>query len=221
MVNYQQGKIYKIVCNTTGLIYVGSTCKQRLSQRLTKHVAHYKQYLKGNYNKCASYDIIEKGNYEIILLESCPCETNDELLKRERHFVESLECVNINKPFSTIEDKRESWRKFYEAHPDKIKAYKQEYREKNVEKIKNSNKEYREKNKEKIKQYFEEHKEERKQYLLEYSEKHKEKLQEQKREYRENNKEKIKQYLEENKEIRKKKRQIKDLYLKQLKYYNI
>jgi len=46
-------------------------------------------------------------------------------------------------------------------------------------------------------------------------------LKEQNKEYRENNKEKIKQYLEENKEIRKKKRQIKDLYLKQLKYYNI
>ena len=30
MTNYKQTKIYKIVCNKTGLIYVGATCKEYL-----------------------------------------------------------------------------------------------------------------------------------------------------------------------------------------------
>ena len=34
--NYSQGKIYKIVCNKTGLIYIGSTYRT-LDERLKRH----------------------------------------------------------------------------------------------------------------------------------------------------------------------------------------
>ena len=37
MVNYQLGKIYKLVDNTNGNIYIGSTCKPYLSSRLVQH----------------------------------------------------------------------------------------------------------------------------------------------------------------------------------------
>ena len=50
MTNYKQAKIYKIVCNKTGLVYVGDTCKLLLCQRLTKHVSDYKRYLNGKTN---------------------------------------------------------------------------------------------------------------------------------------------------------------------------
>ena len=46
MVNYTLSKIYKIECNVTGLVYVGSTCEPTLAKRLTKHVGNYKSYLK-------------------------------------------------------------------------------------------------------------------------------------------------------------------------------
>ena len=36
MVNYQLGKIYKIVDNTNGNIYIGSTCEPTLARRLAK-----------------------------------------------------------------------------------------------------------------------------------------------------------------------------------------
>ena len=42
MVNYQQGKIYKIVDKTNNNIYIGSTAEKYLSKRLQKHIAHYK-----------------------------------------------------------------------------------------------------------------------------------------------------------------------------------
>ena len=34
---YQEGKIYKIVCNITGEVYYGSTIEKYLSSRLAKH----------------------------------------------------------------------------------------------------------------------------------------------------------------------------------------
>ena len=36
MPDYSKGKIYKIVCNVTGLVYVGSTCEPTLARRLAK-----------------------------------------------------------------------------------------------------------------------------------------------------------------------------------------
>jgi hypothetical protein len=170
MVNYQQGKIYKIVCNITGKVYVGSTCLKFLCQRLANHVALYNLYLKGKKNYMASYDIIEKGNYEIFLLESCPCETKDELLMRERHYIENMECINIiKKPIITNDDERLYQRNYYAQHIEQMRLIQHNWREKN----------------------------------------------------RENERERGKIYREENKAIRKKKRQIKTLYLNQLKYYNI
>ena len=41
MVNYQNGKIYRIVCNTTDEVYIGSTVIT-LSKRLAKHNSDYR-----------------------------------------------------------------------------------------------------------------------------------------------------------------------------------
>jgi hypothetical protein len=45
MVNYQEGKIYKIISPLTDKIYVGSTTKKYLSERLCRHLCDYKRYL--------------------------------------------------------------------------------------------------------------------------------------------------------------------------------
>ena len=47
MVNYQDGKIYKIVDNTNNNVYIGSTCEPTLARRLAKHVGHYKFWKNG------------------------------------------------------------------------------------------------------------------------------------------------------------------------------
>ena len=94
MVNYQLGKIYKIVDNTNNNIYVGSTCEPTLARRLSGHVRDFKNWKNGKQRFTTSFKIIENENYDIVLLELCPCETKDELHKRERYYIESLECVN-------------------------------------------------------------------------------------------------------------------------------
>ena len=79
MTNYNNGKIYKIECLTTGLIYVGSTTKQYLSQRLSHHLYSYKKYQNNNHHYVSSFEILENDNYRIGLLENINCNTKDEL----------------------------------------------------------------------------------------------------------------------------------------------
>ena len=101
MVNYQLGKIYKIVDNTNGKIYIGSTCVPYLSTRLAGHTTHYNQFKKGLRTNLTSFQIIENGDYDIVLLENHPCDDKNELHSRERFYVDSLECVNKQKPTQT------------------------------------------------------------------------------------------------------------------------
>ena len=63
MVNYSNGKIYKIEpkCDhEEGEIYIGSTTKQYLSQRMQHHRSDYKLWLEKKRNLTTSYKIFEK-----------------------------------------------------------------------------------------------------------------------------------------------------------------
>ena len=93
MSDYSQGKIYKIISSECDLVYYGSTCIT-LKERLIKHKSDYKYYLEGKKNYMTSFVIIEKGNYEIVLVEDYPCNSKAELHLRERFYIENNECVN-------------------------------------------------------------------------------------------------------------------------------
>ncbi len=181
--DYKNSKIYQIICNETGLCYIGSTT-QSLSKRLSKHKTNYKEYLE---NKIKSYTtsffIIENRNYDIVLIEEYPCENKEQLHKRERYYIENMKCVNKNIPSRT----RKEW---YEENKEKHYEKSKEWRENNKEKVKEYKKEWRNKenNKEKIKEWFEINKEKFKEYRKEYYEKNKEKIKEKSKEWRENNK---------------------------------
>lgn len=102
MIKYDLGKIYKIVCNITGEIYIGSTI-QTLALRLATH-KHYN-------NTCTSKQIIERGDYSIELIENYTCNTRDELHSRERYYIDTLTCINNNKPLTDLE--RETYARDY------------------------------------------------------------------------------------------------------------
>ena len=65
MPNYQDGKIYKIVCNITDECYIGSTIEPTLARRLAGHVDGYKRWKAGKGKKTTSFDIIDRGDYHI------------------------------------------------------------------------------------------------------------------------------------------------------------
>ena len=124
MNKYNDSKIYKIVDNTSDKVYIGSTCCKYLSQRLQKHVHMYKQYLKNNYNRVSSFDIIQNDNYDIVLLENVNCETIDQLRARERFHIESNVCINQHIPTRTdkeyYDDNKEKFKEYYEKNKETI-----------------------------------------------------------------------------------------------------
>jgi hypothetical protein len=144
MPDYQLAKIYKIVCNTSGMVYYGSTCEPTLARRLAKHVACFKFWKNGNGNYVTSYQIFENDNYEIILVEKFACDDKMELLKRERYYIENNECINKTIPLRT---KKEYSKQYYENNKDILQSNHKIYRENNKDDINLKKKEYYEKNK--------------------------------------------------------------------------
>ena len=72
VVNYKHAKIYKIVCNVTGLIYYGSTCVP-LYRRITGHRSTFDRYNKGlSKNYLSSFQIMVNGDYNIIFSWKIP-----------------------------------------------------------------------------------------------------------------------------------------------------
>ena len=212
MRDYNQGKIYKIVCNVTGLTYYGSTCEPILSRRLAKHRSNYKDYLnKATHSHyMTSYKILENENFDIILMENYPCHSNDELTSRERYYIEKNECVNKIIPTRTNKEYKkyyydnnknylmEKSKNYHESNRETILQKNKENYEKNKETIKQRNKDYRTKNKEKTVEWYKTSYNRNKEKINErnkkYAEKNEEKLKEYKKVYSKKNKNKMKEY---------------------------
>jgi hypothetical protein len=94
MPNYQLSKIYQLVCLSTGEKYIGSTTEPTLARRLSGHCRTYKCWKNGKDHYTTSFAIIERGNYQIELLETFPCNSKDELTAREGHYIRTMECIN-------------------------------------------------------------------------------------------------------------------------------
>ena len=91
MVNYANGKVYKLVCTLPGIddIYVGGTAYPRLSQRMCCHRSEAKA-TKWNYKLYRFMRQHGIENFKIELLENCPCTSKKELRLREQHFIDLL-----------------------------------------------------------------------------------------------------------------------------------
>tara|TARA_R110000796_G_scaffold114724_1_gene226434 strand:- start:670 stop:1065 length:396 start_codon:yes stop_codon:yes gene_type:complete len=98
-------KIYRIVDNTNGNVYIGQTI-QTLKVRLLRHKNDYKT---GGHT-CSSRDIIKNGDYRIELIE----ETDDK--SRERYWIENTDCVNERIPGRTKKE-------YYQDNKEKKKEY--------------------------------------------------------------------------------------------------
>ena len=128
MPDYKNAKIYRIVCNVTGLTYVGSTTRT-LAQRLCQHRYHYQRYLSNiTDSKTTSFNVLACDDYDIVLLEKVVCESIDELHQRERYYIETLDCVNKRIPLRL--------KSMSDIFSEAREAYQREYRETNKEAIK-------------------------------------------------------------------------------------
>jgi len=121
-------KIYKIVDNTNGNIYIGITTQKYLSKRLGQHKDRM---------SCMSKEIIKNGDYKIELIE----ETDDKT--RERYWIENTECINKVIPGRTHKE-------YLNDNKEYIRDRAKKYREKNKEKIKKRDIDYYKNNKQRL-----------------------------------------------------------------------
>ena len=138
-------KIYKIVCNKTGMIYIGSTTKT-LQQRLYNHKKDYKKYLDGKYHYVTSYKIIENNDFYIELIEEFEYISKKDIFEKEGAYIRGTDCINERIPNRT---KKEYMEKYRSDNKDKLKKYLDD----NKYKIKEYKKKYHLENKEKFREY--------------------------------------------------------------------
>ena len=131
MVNYGNAKVYKIWSTAGDKIYIGSTTKEYLSQRMDKHRSGYKQWKNGKKTLTRSFHLFDEygiDNCFIELLEAKVCSSKDELKQFEGKYIRSMICVNKYIPDRTKEE--------YRKDTTENKAqYDKEYREQNKDKI--------------------------------------------------------------------------------------
>lgn len=126
MVNYSEGKIYKIVDNTNGNIYIGSTT-QMVCKRVACHVRNYKWHLNGNHYRVSSYNIIKNNDYYYETIEFYDCNNKNELEKRERYWIEKYKedygdlVVNKCRPSITSEERIAKRKEVSANHYDRSK----------------------------------------------------------------------------------------------------
>lgn len=132
--DYKNGKIYTIRSHLTEKFYIGATT-QALCKRMDGHRSNFKTYYENsNKSYVSSYEIIKLGDAYMELLEIYPCETKEQLKRREGELIRQYKQTLVNKVIAGRTNK--------------------EWKEENKERMKNIRKIYREKNKDKIKEYF-------------------------------------------------------------------
>ena len=153
MVNYSKGKIYKLVNSVDNEIYIGSSCS-RLSSRKAEHKIMSKR--KPNYRVYEHLNSIGWDNVSIILVENVNCQNREQLLMRERYYIDLLK-PSLNKviPLRTVKE-------YYEENKEKLVEQSKKYYNQNKEHIAQRRKQYYNANKnnllEKCKTYREKNK---------------------------------------------------------------
>lgn len=191
MPHYQNSIIYKIKHNEDfddTNIYVGST--SNFKNRKSAHKSACCNEKDKNYNFPIYQYIRSNGGWNawvIIPIEKYSCNDKDELIIRERYYIDLLRStLNIVKPGRTNKE-------WCEDNKEKIAEKQKEYYEANKKKVLEHCKQYRNDNKEKIQEYQKiyryDNTETSKEYRKKYYEDNKEKITKSLKKYRNDNKE--------------------------------
>jgi len=165
------GTIYKITCNETNEVYIGST-KNGIERRLKEHKNSYNGYMKGNKKYLSSFEIVKFHSAKIETISIHYDVSKMQLHKFERIAIESFEnVVNLVIPTRTMKEYRieekqtiaETNKKYKANNKEKIVEVNKQYYQRNKEKILEERNKYKANNKEKIaearKKYYQSNKE--------------------------------------------------------------
>ena len=150
---YKTGKIYKIVYDGYNDQYFGSTTVE-LSTRMSRHRAKYREARQTNSNySCTAFSLFDTygvENCKIELVEMYPCESKEELRKREGFWSKQETCVNKRMAGRTkveydLENKdryQEQHKQYRQLNQERIRAHNKEQKSANIQKIRESPKQY-------------------------------------------------------------------------------
>jgi hypothetical protein len=140
---YARGKIYRIVSNVSDKQYIGSTV-----QPLSKRMGGHRTYIDTIY-KCMTHTMFQEDGVEncrIILIEEYPCESKEQLLTRERYWIDRMDCINKKRPIVSQDERLEYRKEYRKENQEKILKQRQQYRKENSE----QRRQYRQVNREKV-----------------------------------------------------------------------
>lgn len=170
MPEYKNGKIYCIRSHENDDIYIGSTT-QSLANRLASH-----RYKMKNGDTTTSRNVLQYPSAYIELIESFPCNSKEELVKREGEVIRSMNCVNK----IVAGRSRCEWKEENKQH---LQEYSKNYETENKQHLQ----EYR-------KAYTETHKQDKAEYDKQYRENNKDIIREKRKQYYQQNREKLLDY---------------------------
>jgi len=153
MVNYKNGKIYKIWNTENDKLYVGSTTRM-LCKRMAGHRSKAK--ILANRMLYVGFNTIGIDHFKIELIEEYPCENKEQLCRREGYWIRKL---NTHKCGYNKEVAGRTQKQYRQENKEQIKKYKKQHYQENKEQILEKQEKYRQENKDIKKQYYQENKE--------------------------------------------------------------
>ena len=105
--------VYKIVCNTTGIIYIGSTT-QKLYDRKGKHMWDYRN----RNGKTTAYKVMENNDWDIYEVEKV--DDKSQLKLREQYWIDNTNCVNQCNPTRKLSNAEIHKRYWYNHHDENL-----------------------------------------------------------------------------------------------------
>ncbi len=127
--DYSKAKVYTVRNRSDdSLIYVGSTI-QSLSQRFAKH----REDCRKGITNCMLHQKMREtdlNDWYIELYEAFPCNSKEELLKKEGEIIRLISTLNKNIAGRSVQEYK---REYYATHKDKKLEYQKQYYEDNKE----------------------------------------------------------------------------------------
>lgn len=90
MPDFSRAKIYAIVSPSLFKCYIGSTCVKHLCQRIGGHRNDKAKH-------CMSRILFEQPDVKYFLIENYPCETGEQLRRREGEIIQAMGDMCVNK----------------------------------------------------------------------------------------------------------------------------
>ena len=133
--------VYEILADEARLPYYGSTTTT-LERRRRLHGTNYTRWKEGKARHCAAHDLFDAVGFHACkfrVIEELPEDcSNEQLLWRERYWIENCPCVNRNRPIITDDEQKEiiieGSKAYYAEHRDDVLRRTNKYYHENREK---------------------------------------------------------------------------------------